>query len=230
MKNNVFVTTANVKEFISVAGKLNRVEAGVPGMGLVHGVKGLGKTTVAIHYAAQKVNRAVYARGKRDWSYTWMMEELLIELGVTPRRGEKAKFDDLVSALVENPRLIIIDETNMVRTSLLETLRSVHDLTHNPFLFIGHEGVVDGLLRLGPFFDRLLYKSELKPLGFEDLEAFCAAALEVSIDSDALGAVLKSADGNFRRSVVSLKALEDKAKAGKLPAIDTRLLKGVLNA
>ncbi|UQZ88307.1 hypothetical protein C4J81_03430 [Deltaproteobacteria bacterium Smac51] len=128
MRNNVFIKTGNVKEFFSVAEKLKRVEAGVPGMGLVHGVKGLGKTTVAIHYASQKNNQAVYVRGKRDWSYGWMMEEMLIELEVTPRRGEKAKFDDMVSALVEKPRLIIVDESNMIKGSLLETLRSIHDM------------------------------------------------------------------------------------------------------
>ena len=228
MKHNVFVHTENVKEFLNVAGRLNRVEAGVPGMGLVHGKKGLGKTSAAINYASQKANRAVYARAKREWSYTWMMDELLIEMGVTPLRGCKAKFDALVAALVEQPRLVIVDETNLMPDRLLETLRGVHDLTHNPFLFVGHEGINDRLLCLGPFFDRLLYKVELKPLSLDDLKTYCAEALEVSINAEALEAVLKAAGGNFRRSVVYLKSLEDKAKLGGIKCITGETLRGVL--
>ena len=207
MKSNPFVTTNNVKEFYTVASQLTRVEAGVPGMALVHGVKGLGKTTVAINYAAQKGSQAVYLRAKGIWTCSWMLEDLLIELCITPRRGEKAKFDDLVSALSENPRLIIIDETNLVKAPLLEALRAVHDMTHNPFLFIGHEGIMESLMRQGPFFDRILYKAELKPLNLSDLELFCTEALEVSIDGQALKAVLKETGGNFRKSVMRLKTL-----------------------
>lgn len=230
MKKNVFVNTGNVQEFRSVAERLNRVEAGVPGMGLVHGVKGLGKTTAAIHYAAQKGNRAVYVRAKSDWSYTWMMEDILIELGATPCRGAKAKYDALISALVETPRLVIIDETNLIKPALLETLRSVHDTTHNPILFIGHEGVVTSLIRQGPLYDRILYQTELKPLGYKDLETFCLATLEVGIDTDVVEEVLKAARGNFRQSVVVLKNLEDIAKLHGAAKVEAKMLKGVLNA
>ncbi|UQZ90535.1 hypothetical protein C4J81_15495 [Deltaproteobacteria bacterium Smac51] len=225
MKRNVFISTGNVKEFIHVAESLHSVEAGVPGMGLVHGVKGLGKTTVAIHYAGQKENRAVYARAKSDWTYTWMMDELLIELRVTPRGGGKAKHDALVEALLEKPRLIIIDETNIIKTALLETLRTVHDLTHNPFLFIGHEGVRDRLMRLGPFYDRLLYSTELKPLSLVDLTVYCQEALDVGIDDDVLEKVLTRAGGNFRKSVTHLKNLEDHAKVRGSGKIDLKIFK-----
>ena len=225
MKRNVFVRTGNVLEFFNVAENLQMVEAGLPGMGLVHGVKGLGKTTVAIHYAAQKDNNAIYVRGKGDWSYTWMMDEMLFELGVTPRRGEKAKHDDLVGALLDYPRLIIVDETNIIKSSLLETLRAVHDLTQNPFLFIGHEGVGERLMRMGPFFDRIIFKTELKPLRLEDLEVYCAEALDLPIDGEVIKAVLTRASGNFRKSVAQLKNLEDQAKVRGLDRIDLKTFK-----
>ena len=219
MKTNRVVHTTNLKQLILVAEKLTKVEAGVPGMGLVHGQRGLGKTTAAIWYASQKVNNAVYVRGKGDWSYSWMMEELLLEFGVTHRRGDKPKYDDLIGALIEKPRLIILDEANQVPSRLLETLLTVNDMTHNPVLFIGHEGVLDKLRRQGPFFDRLLYISELKPLGLDDLALFAKDCLEVGVEREVLARVLKETDGNFRRSVVRLKALEDMAKAGRLDSI-----------
>ena len=227
MKEKIFVHTENVKEFLNTAGRLTRVEAGLPGMALVHGKRGLGKTSAAIYYTAQKANNGIYVRGKRDWNYSWMMDDLLIEVGVTPIRGSRAKYDALVNAL-ETPRLIVVDETNLVAPRLLETLRAVHDFTGAPFLFVGHEGVEAHLQTMGPFHDRLLYKTELKPLSLADLKIYCAEALEMDIDADALAAVLKAAGGNFRRSVVLLKSLEDKAKLGGHAAITGETLKGVL--
>ena len=220
MKTNSFVITRNVREIFKVAEKLQRVEAGVPGMGLVHGFKGLGKTTGAIYYASQEENRAIYTRAKRGWTDSWMLEEILIELSVAPRRGDKAKFDDLVSALMESPRLIIIDETNLVNAQRLETMRAIHDLTANPILFIGHEGILKELMRYGPFFDRILYQTELKPLTFADMETYCAEALEIGISSEALEKVMQETKGNFRKGVIRLKELEDKAKVKNLKRIE----------
>ena len=225
MKTNRVVHTTNLKQLVAVAEKLTRVEAGVPGMGLVHGQRGLGKTTAAIWYSAQKANNAVYVRGKGDWSYSWMMEELLLEFGVTPRRGDKPKYDDLIGALIEKPRLIILDEANQVPSRLLETLRTVNDMTHNPVMFIGHEGVLDKLRRQGPFFDRLLYISELKPLGLDDLAAFAKECLEVGVEGEVLSRVLKATDGNFRRSVVRLKALEDLARSTQAKTVTVDMFK-----
>ncbi len=222
---NVFVKTANVSAFLATATRLTKVEAGVPGMGLVYGQRGLGKTEAAMYYAGQKQNQAVYVVAKPDWTYGWMMEEILVELSATPCRGEKAKYDAMVSALVERPRLIIIDETNLIKPRLLETMRSISDVTHNPILWVGHEGVVDKLQRLGPFYDRLLYIQEVKPLGRPDLEKYCAECLEVDISGPALDHVLRESDGNFRRAVVALKRLEDQAKASRLTLIDSPQLK-----
>jgi DNA transposition AAA+ family ATPase len=229
MKINKIIFTSNLQQVISVADRLVRVEAGVPGMGLIHGQRGLGKTTAALWYTAQRANNAVYIRAKGDWSYTWMMEEVLLELGITPRRGDKPKFDDVISALVDKPRLIILDESNQVAPKLLETLRSINDITHNPILFIGHEGILDKLRRQGPFFDRLLYIGEVKGLSLDDLALFAKECLEVGVDREVLSRVNKAADGNFRRAVVFLKGLEDKAKLLSSQAITLDLLKGSID-
>ncbi|MDR1656160.1 MAG: ATP-binding protein [Deltaproteobacteria bacterium] len=225
MKTNKVVKTSNLAQLVSVADRLTKVEAGVPGMGLVHGQRGLGKTTAAIWYAAQKANNTVYVRAKGDWSYSWMMEELLIEFGATPRRGDKAKYDDLINALLEKPRLIILDEANQVSPKLIETLRTINDMTHNPIMFIGHEGVVDKFRRQGPFFDRLLYIAEVKPITIDDLGRFAEECMEIGVDREALGKVLKLADGNFRRAVVKLKGFEDRAKGTLAKAITAEMVK-----
>lgn len=49
----VFVKTKNVKQLISMMNRLKEREDGVPGMGLVYGEPGLGKTYAITWWAAQ---------------------------------------------------------------------------------------------------------------------------------------------------------------------------------
>lgn len=51
----VFVKTKNVKQLISMMNRLREREDGVPGMGLVYGEPGLGKTYAITWWATQNV-------------------------------------------------------------------------------------------------------------------------------------------------------------------------------
>jgi len=207
---NKFVETANVSAFVEAAGSLERTEAGVPGLALVHGMRGLGKTRTAIWYASQ--NGSVYVRSKALWSPKWMLEELAIELGLTPAKHKKDLFMGVMEELRQRPRLVIIDESNMPPTTCLDAIRDLHDLTENPFLLIGHEGIVSRLKRMGPFFDRFLYITEFKPLSTKDLDSFCRTCMEIPVDEDVIGKVVERTGGNFRKSIVAFKGLENRAK------------------
>ena len=224
----VFVETGNVKQFMSTAQDLLDREAGVPGLALVHGTRGLGKTKTAMWWATQ--NNGIYIRAKKEWSANWMLEELAIELGLVPRSRKKDLFEDVVSALLENPRLVIIDEVNLPVPAILETLRDIHDITGNPFLFIGHDGIVKRLKRMAPLFDRFLYITEFKPLSTSDLSEFASACLDLPVQQDALEAVRKRTDGNFRKSVVALKGMETQARAGRAGSITPAHLSQVKRA
>lgn len=206
---NVFVDTANVQAFVSTAHNLERRTAGVPGLALVHGSRGLGKTRTAIWHAAQ--NGAVYLRSKSVWSPSWMLEELAVELGVVPAKRKKELFTSVENTLKEHPRLVIIDEANVPSTACLDCIRDLHDLTEAPMLLIGHEGIVDRLKRMGPFFDRFLYITEFKPLRVADLQRFAGACLDIPVDDEALEEVVRVTAGNFRKSVVLLTGMENRA-------------------
>ena len=57
----VFVKTKNVKQLISMMNRLREREDGVPGMGLIYGEPGLGKTYAITWWAAQNdaINRQI---------------------------------------------------------------------------------------------------------------------------------------------------------------------------
>lgn len=206
---NVFVETANVQAFVSTARSLEKRVAGVPGLALVHGNRGLGKTRAAIWYSAQ--NGAVYLRAKSVWSPSWMLEELAVELGVVPAKRKKELFTAVENALKEHPRLVIFDEANVPPASCIDCIRDLHDLTEAPMLLIGHEGIVNRLKRMGPFFDRFLYITEFKALTAPDLQRFASTCLDLPVEETALDEVVRATSGNFRKSVVLLTGMENRA-------------------
>lgn len=220
---NAFVETANVKALVTTARSLENLEAGVPGLALVWGQRGLGKTRTAIWHAAK--TGAVYLRSKSVWSPGWMLEELAVELGAVPAKRKKDLYLDVRNTLRVKPRLIIIDEINMPPTSCLDAIRDLHDETENPFLLIGHEGVIERLRRMGPFFDRFLYITEFKALRLDDLRAFADACLDLPVTDQALQLVLGGVAGNFRKAIVALKGMENAAKFNRLKEIGAELWK-----
>lgn len=214
---NLFVETANVKALAETAGALTNGDAGVPGLALVHGCRGLGKTRGAIWYAAR--NKCIYLRAKSVWSPSWMLEELCIALGLTPGKRKKDLFSGVEAALKQRPRLIFFDEMNMPPLEVVHCVRDLHDVTDNPIILLGHEEIVERLQRIGPFFDRFLYITEFKPLRAEDLQSFCASSLEMPIESEAIEEVVRQTNGNFRKSIVLLKGMENRARLNRAASI-----------
>ncbi len=213
----VFVETSNVKRFMDTAQGLLDREAGVPGIALVYGTRGLGKTQTAIRWAVQ--NGGIYIRAKKEWKAGWMLRELAVELGLVPRQRVEDLLGDIVGALLEKPRLVMVDEVNIPQTSILETIRDIHDLTENPFVFIGHDGIIPRLKRMAPLFDRILYLTEFKPLSVADLSDFAAACIDLPVQKNTIEAVLKRTDGNFRKSVMALKGMESRARSDRAASI-----------
>lgn len=221
---NVFVETENVKSFIDTARALEGKNAGVPGMALAYGLRGLGKSRTALYYTAHY--NSVYVRSKSVWSPSWLLEELAVELGLVPSKRKKDLFTSVESSLKEQPRLIVIDEANIAPMPCIECIRDLHDLSEAPVILIGHEGIVRRLKRLGPFFDRFLYFTEFKPITRFDLQRFCDSCMDVPVDQEVIAEVVKSNSGNFRKSIVTLKGLEDKARYNRDKSITLKHLNG----
>ena len=75
----VFVKTGNVKRFITMMNNLENRAEGVPGMGLVYGEPGLGKSYTIMWWAMQ--NNAIFIRCANNMSARWLLEEVVEELG-----------------------------------------------------------------------------------------------------------------------------------------------------
>jgi len=206
----VFVKTGNVQAFAQVAKDLMEVTAGVPGMGLVYGKRGLGKTRTALWYTAQNNGKTVYLRAKRKWTAMWMLEELAIELVLTPTRRIQTLFSDISASLLLNPRLILIDETDQIAPDVLETIRDLYDECQGsaPMILIGMDGIARKLARFAALYDRFLHVLEFRSLTDDDIRLAAQGLLGVKLADDVIRHVRGLTDGNFRKSIVVMKGLE----------------------
>ena len=212
---NVFVQTTNVKMFSAVASNLVTVDSGVPGMALIYGKRGLGKTKTAIWYAAR--NASVYVRAKRKWTATWLMEELCVELQLAPVRSFRVMFQEVCATLMAEPKLILIDEVDLISADVLETIRDIHDITGTPIILIGMEKVKQRLIRFAALYDRLLYVRKFGPLSTKDIQLATGELMDgIAVDPDVLEMIRENTNGNFRKSIVYLKSLERGAKANNV--------------
>lgn len=117
---------------ISMFNRLRDREDGVPGMGLIYGEPGLGKTYAITWWAAQ--NDAILIRSANLMSARWLLEEIIEELGEIPYNKFSDIFNQVIAQLIKTPRLIIVDETDYltIDSRAVETLRDIHDKTNVP--------------------------------------------------------------------------------------------------
>lgn len=164
-----FVKTKNVKQLISMMNRLKEREDGVPGMGLVYGEPGLGKTYAITWWAAQ--NDAILIRSANLMSARWLLEEMVEELGEIPYNKFSDIFNQVVAQLIKTPRTIIVDETDYltIDSRAVETLRDIHDKTNVPIVLVGMGTANKRLQRHKHLYDRLLEIIKFEPFSKQDI-------------------------------------------------------------
>ena len=100
----VFVKTKNAKRLITMINNLKNRDEGIPGMGVVYGEPGLGKTYAITWWALQ--NDAILIRSANLMSARWLLEEIVEELGEIPYNKFSDIFNQVVAQLIKTPSLL----------------------------------------------------------------------------------------------------------------------------
>ena len=126
----VFVKTNNVKRFITMMNNLQNRAEGVPGMGLVYGEPGLGKTQ-AIKWWAFK-NDAILIRCNQMMSARWLLKEILDYMSEIKPYTVSELFNEVIRNLILTPKVLIVDEIDYltIDSKAVEILRDIHDKTN----------------------------------------------------------------------------------------------------
>jgi DNA transposition AAA+ family ATPase len=222
----VFARTSNVNSFITAMNRLQHREDGIPGMALLFGEPGLGKTRTTLWWCAQ--NDGVFIRTKKLMSGRWLLEEIAAELGEAPMRRVSDLFRQCVEMLLEKPRTVFVDEVDYLThdARIIETLRDIHDTTGTPVVFIGMGMADKKLMRFKHLYDRFSEIVKFHDLSLADVKAIAEQMCEAKLSDDAVSYVHTQAN-RFRRVVVQLYKCEALARTNSLKEVTAAHLTGV---
>lgn len=223
----VFVKTKNVKKFITMANNLQNRAEGVPGMGLVYGEPGLGKSQTINWWAFN--NEAILVRSTQLMTPRWLLNEVLEGMGEIGYYKTSDCFNLIIRNLIVNPRVLIIDEIDylMIDTRTVETLRDIHDKTNVPIILVGMTNTKSRLKRYKHLYDRISEVVKFEPFSKQDIQIIVQELSEIPMSDCALKLIYSNMN-RFRQIVKVINKAEILAKANGLNEIDEILLKEVI--
>ena len=196
----------------------------IPGMMLVFGEPGTGKTKTALWWKIQNgngENRIPYIRATRVMTPRSLLEQIVYELGETPLWKTSQILQQIKEHLLSNPRPIIVDEVDyLCRDAFIEVLRDIHDLTDVPIIMLGMAEADKKIMRYRHLYDRISVIVPFKLLDIDDVRALAKQMLEVTLEEDLLKHITEQSRGKLRRIVTLFYRAERVAKANKVKKLD----------
>lgn len=186
---------------------------GIPGMCLVHGYTGAGKTT-AITWLVNR-NRGVYVRASSQWTPSTMLASIMRELGAAPLFRRQAMLEHIVDQLTAEQRPLFVDEADYLLRDgdMLEALRDVHDMSHVPVVLIGMQGIERRLVHKPQLARRMSHWVEFLPSDLVDARTLTTTVCEVDVCNELLGRLHAEAKGSIGLMTVALARIEQLGKA-----------------
>ena len=207
-----FLQVANVRNLVNALAQLRTRDFGVPGLGIVIGPPGRGKTESAIWYAANK--NARYILANTVWTPRWMMNDFyLLAKGLRqgPKIGTTQKAWELTLPLLEgNPEPILIDEADRLcrDIKLLEMVRDIHDRTGVPIVMIGTDVLAGRLAQHDRFWRRVTASVEFEPLSAEEIRLAVHKLAGLQLDQAGAQAITLHTKGQFGELMKALPAIK----------------------
>jgi DNA transposition AAA+ family ATPase len=214
-----FIQTDNVRRLQEAAAALEKRQEGVPGLGLVCGNAGFGKTK-SIQWHTLRSN-SIYLRAKATWTTSWMLDCICRELKIFSMNRISNKFADLRNTIRALKCTIFIDEADyLVRDrKLLDTIRDLHDETNMPIVLVGMDEIQKKLMRHHQFWSRISQQVVYMPLTIKEIILLGSELCALTIKDASAEQLYINTSGNFRDIIVALSHLEKMATANKTVAI-----------
>lgn len=208
----VVVPVKNIARLAEASDALLTRTIGTPGMGLIFGKSGLGKTTATAWFVNQC--NGIYVRGLASWTPTAMLQAILTELSMATTGRCSSLVIRIVNALKETGRPLFIDEFDYIieNKRMTETLRDIHDLSSVPIVLVGMEGVQRKIQLREQFVNRVAQWVEFKPADYEDCRYLSDSMCEVGIKDELLKKLYQASNGVIRLLVIGLDAIERRAR------------------
>lgn len=182
----------------------------LPGLVVVHGPSGYGKT-MASSYAAANL-KAYFVSAKAIWTRKTMLQAILDEMGIPAAKTTAEMFSQVCEELSCSGKPLIIDEFDYCVDckGLMALTRDIYDSSEAPIILIGEEMLPAKLAREERFHNRILDWIPALPANIEDAMKLRALYCDkVDIADDLLQKVWQISEGRARRIVVNLNKIQD---------------------
>jgi len=220
------VPVKNVARLQEAAAALLARSPGMPGMGLVYGPTGYGKT-VSTDFLVNQVN-GVFVRALALTTPSSLLGSIARELNMRPRGSCAAMVEAIVEQLAATRRPLFIDEADYLveKKRTVETLRDLHDLSDVPVILIGEEDVDRKLASLKRLTRRLAQAVRFAPCDMADARLLADGLAEVRVADDLLERLHLEANGSAGLIVVGLAHIEAFAKSRGMELVEATDWKG----
>ncbi|AKU21901.1 AAA family ATPase [Massilia sp. NR 4-1] len=200
-------------DLVAVAAEklLSRVD-GLPGMGVIYGQSGRGKTIACSALANQA--RGYYVQMRSAWSRKTLLEKILFEMGVKPAGTIPALLDMVCEQLAASGRPLIIDEFDFCLRSdgMVELVRDIYEGSQGTLMLVGEEMLPQKLKKWERFHSRVMAWIPAMPVSVNDAvhlaPIYCPG---VVVAEDLLAHVVNLAHGSVRRVCVNLTLIHEQA-------------------
>ena len=199
---------ANINNLSLVAIAMQRLatrQDGLPGLGVLYGPSGYGKTTATVAVANQ--TRAYYVQMRSAWSKKTLLEKICFEMGLPAAKTTAACLDIICEQLAASQRPLIIDEADylVTKAGMVELVRDIYEGSQAPVMLVGEEMLPTKLKKYERFHGRVLAWVPAQPVGLDDAAELAAVyAPKVKVQPDLLAHLVDIAHGSVRRVTVNL--------------------------
>ena len=222
----VFVKTENYAQFAEVCDELGSDSGRIgPSLALIWGRAGRGKTEAARYYAVQR--DAVYVRTLPIMTPLAVLREISFDL-VAEKPHTTARCLELIQRELSGRRkVILIDEADLLKMDVLETLRGLNEITGSPIVLIGEEMLPGRVASRRRIVSRIRLKQEFGPLAQPDIAVFFKHAMKLELNPDCVSALYKKSGGDWRPMLTRAIAIERAMRASGLREVTSQLIEEI---
>ncbi|MCK5051098.1 MAG: TniB family NTP-binding protein [Candidatus Cloacimonetes bacterium] len=221
MRERVLVETDNVKRVNKLVYRLlKRPKTEVPGLAVVYGPTGFGKTRWSEMTAFRngwgymRINRLQREKAFVQEIYRRLHWLIYGEDHIVRRTASKIE-EMCIKLLQDNPEIVLfIDEINHKihkrEWDILEVIRDLTDRSFASIVMIGEQDTVDALNDYNPhFFGRCNFFFKFEKNTLEDVKRICNEVAEVPLDQQIIKEIYKETEGDLRKLVSYIPELEN---------------------
>ena len=199
-----------------LASAIERAQArplGLPGLVVMYGPSGLGKS-VAAAFAAN-LHRAYYVECRDTWTKKAFLLAILREMGVAHGRTLSDMVDQVAEQLSRSGRPLIVDDVQyLLDKAAANVLTDLYNASQGTIVLIGEERVPTSLAKLERLHNRVLEWAPAQPATLDDLRNLAKASYPtLGIADDLLEDLRSAVRGCLRRVAVNLYRVHSEASA-----------------